>query len=46
MKPYHFGTFGTIAAITLHQWSEIASIGAAVSTIIYMAVCTYKKLKK
>ena len=46
MKHFFGGIFGTVAAITLHQWSELASIAAGFGTFGYMAICSWKKLTK
>lgn len=46
MKHFFGGCLGTITALTLHQWSEVASIAAGFGTFIYMAICSYKKLTK
>ena len=37
---------GVVGSFTLANVSDLASIGAAVATIIYMAVCTVKKCQK
>ena len=45
MKHFFAGILGTVAAVSLHQWSEVASIAAGFGTFFYMAVCSVQKLK-
>ena len=40
------GTIGTITSISLGQYHDIAAIGAAVATIIYMDTRTFYVIKK
>jgi hypothetical protein len=39
MRHFLVGIIGVGTALTLHQWSDIATIAAGASTTIYMVIC-------
>lgn len=39
------GTIGTITSVSLGQYHDLAAIGAALATILYMGVKTYFIIK-
>lgn len=46
-RDHFFGGFlGFIGALTLKEWSDLASAAAGFGTFVYMGICIYHKLKK
>lgn len=45
MKTFSIGAAGTLATMTLQEWSAVAAIAAGFSTTLWMSVQIYRALR-